>query len=880
MSLDKKHVFFFSQKTKIAKSTNTDLFGIRARLAVELADKSLPVLPGLIIDSELAGNITDISFEKDLQKYMDLFSAEVGKKFGDKNHPLLLKYVVSSNMAIAQYPLLHNIGLAKDTIPGFEDKVGAEFTANELLFLTHGALKIEQAVAQIENDAKKLKTLNETTAEIGSTLKAKNIKLSSSEIIARYESLLPKNFYESAAEQAEVLLKRVSRLLAIDEQNENDTAILVHPMVYGNYTKNSCSGACFTRNVVSGEKKLQGQFFAEAYNELFTPGKEIETIEPKYYKQLTKIAAQLEDEFKDIRQIRFTIENGKLWLIEQKSVEQRSTASLIMLYFDLLKRKLIDDTTLLNAFKPEQLSELLHPVIEEQSVKNLPTAAGGISGAPGAAVGRVYFSTDALIEAKRLAKQHGEDDRCILLMSATYAGDVKAIEQSTGVLSNEGGYSAHASVVSRQYGKISLVRPDMKISGKKAQIGDIQIKEGDYLTLNVPYYGTPYIYKGEAKLTQPNPDKLGLFDIVNLCKKHLGNFTVRANADSPKDAELAMKFGADGIGLCRTEHMFFNEERINLFRSMILAENADERKKQLAELQKIQTKDFYGIFKVMAGKHVTIRLLDSPLHEFLPHNNEEITALLAYMAASGNKMSKAELEARINALAENNPMLGHRGCRIAVSYPEIYEMQVRAIFDAACKLQKEKIKVSPEIMIPIIMNAAELKLIVYGKKIEGHTYQGLVDIAHEVCTAHGAKNMDYKVGTMIELPCAALGAGEIARYAQFFSFGTNDLSQTTLGLSRDDFNSFMPDYTMYDLVNGNPFAVLDPRVKDLISIAAERGKASRPDLLLGLCGEHGAVPENIQFCMESGLNYVSCSAYSVPIALLAVAQIHLSESKK
>jgi pyruvate,orthophosphate dikinase len=395
--------------------------------------------------------------------------------------------------------------------------------------------------------------------------------------------------------------------------------------------------------------------------------------------------------------------------------------------------------------------------------------------------------------------------------------------------------------------------------------------------LNVPYYGAPAVYKGEANLVQPNPDKLGLFDIVNVCKKHCEGFYVRANADSPKDAELALKFGAEGIGLCRTEHMFFNEDRINLFRSMILSESAEERAQYLEKLKKFQVKDFYGILKVMAEKKVTIRLLDAPLHEFLPHNSQEMDAFLEYMKGNGVKITKAELQARIDSLSENNPMLGHRGCRIAVSYPEIYEMQVSAIFEAACKLRKEKYKVEPEVMIPLVMNSTELKLILHGKKIEGYTYKGLKEVADEVCEKANVKDMSYKVGTMIELPCAALAAGEIARYAQFFSFGTNDLTQTTLGLSRDDFNSFMPDYTMYDLLEGNPFATLDPRVKELISIATERGKSVRPDLTAGLCGEHGARPENIKFCMNAGINYVSCSAYSVPIALLAIAQIKIAE---
>lgn len=877
MAFDKKKVFYFSQTKSVPKTASRDFFGIRARLALDLAEMKLPVLPGLIINSEVADEIEKVDYKKDLESYFTEFSKELGKAFGDENHPLLIKFVISPNMVISQYPILHNIGLAKDTVEGFADKVGGTFAANEILFLIIGILKVEKMIAESTDDKKYLATVDKTIDSVTKDFKSKEKKQKALSIIEKYEGLLPEGFFESAKKQIEVMLTRVSYLLEVDEQNDHDTAILIHPMVYGNYTKDSSSGICTTRNVITGEKVIQGMFYNNAYDELFSPGKNISQFDKKYVSQLTKTAEQLEDTFKDIRQIRFTVENGKLWLIEQKSVEQKSTASLIKLYFDLLKRKIIDDKTLIQSLKPEQLTELLHPVIEEASIKGLDSISGGVSGAPGAAVGRVYFSTEDLLDAKRLAKQQGEDTRCILLMHATYAGDVKAIEEATGVLSNEGGYSAHASVVARQYGKVSLVKPDMVITGKKAKIGNMVIQSGDYLTIHVPYYGSAVLYKGKASLVQPNPDKLGLFDMVALTKKYVGNFQVRANADSARDAGLSLKFGADGIGLCRTEHMFFQEERINLFRNMVLSQTEEERKKILADLKKIQIKDFYGLLKAMQGKPVTIRLLDAPLHEFLPHNETEKKEYLDYAKNCGIKMTKAALEAQMIALSESNPMLGHRGCRIAISHPEIYEMQVSALFEAACKLSKEKIKVFPEVMIPIIMNAAELKTLIYGKKIEGYTYTGLAEIAQEVCKKNKVTNLKYSFGTMIELPCAALSSAEIARYAEFFSFGTNDLTQTCLGLSRDDFTSFMPDYTMLDLIDGNPFSVLDSRVKELIELSTKRGTEARPDLSVGLCGEHGARPENIQFCMNAGLHYVSCSPYSVPIALLAVAQENLKK---
>jgi pyruvate,orthophosphate dikinase len=467
-------------------------------------------------------------------------------------------------------------------------------------------------------------------------------------------------------------------------------------------------------------------------------------------------------------------------------------------------------------------------------------------------------------------------------VSASFAEDVKAIEVATGVLSTEGGYSAHASVVARQYGKVSLVKPELRIKGNRAAIGDRVIKEGDYITLNVPFYGVPSLYLGKAELIEPDPEESGMLDFLALVEKFVTGFHVRANADKPRDAALARKFGAHGIGLVRTEHMFFDEKRINLFREMILSDTVEERKKALAKLQPMQKADFYKLFKIMEDYPVIIRLLDAPLHEFLPHNDQEMERFMRYLNSGkkgASRVSEKETRARCDALHEFNPMLGHRGCRIAVSYPEIYEMQVRAIFEAVYTLKKEGVRVEPEIMIPIIMNENELKLIIYGKKIEGKHIRGLVDVERDIRESFKAKAAPYKIGTMVELPAAALGAGELARYAQFFSFGTNDLTQTTIGLSRDDFNTFMPDYTQFDLLEGNPFQNLNPQVKELISLAVKRGKMTRPDLEVGLCGEHGAIPENIRFCMEAGLDYVSCSPYQVPLSKLAIAHIMIERAK-
>jgi len=886
-------IHFFSQKDIISPKVKPEILGIRGRQANEFAELSFPILPGIILDTGIASEIDPGKIKKDILELLGKCSKLVGKKYGDADNPMLLKIVISPNLAITAYPALHNFGLVKPTIDGFAKWVGVDFAANEVLFLIGGMMIIEEKIKELEGKTREKNEISEKNKLLKRMLgiqapsnelhqkeeKPLPKKKSAIEYMDEYAKYFPKGYFEDAESQLLITLGEISRMLKMDEQNDNDTAILIQPMVYGNYSKDSCSGAFYSRNVVTGEKKLQGNFFRNKFNEIGAEGHDINKIGTAHLKQLENIARTLEDKFKEIRQIRFVVENEKLWLIEQRLVDQKSTQSDIKLLLDLARRKVVTPTYVIKAIDPLRLNEILHPVINASSVKGLKSWKGGIAGAPGAAIGRVYFSTDALLEAKKQqAAQRGKDDRFILVVDSSFAEDVKAIEVSVGVLTAEGGYSAHASVVARQYGKVSLVSPALKIKGSKATLGDFCFSEGEYITINVPFYGESTVYKGAAELIEPDPKGSGLLDFIELSKGFIKSFHIRCNADNQRDAALALSFGAEGVGLCRTEHMFFKADRINVFRDMLLSDDKKERQRALDKLEVMQREDFYGIMKVMADREVTIRLLDSPLHEFMPHNSDELAAYIEHAAkVKKTKPSKAEITARIEALNEFNPMLGHRGCRIAVSYPEIYAMQVRAIFKAAYKLRAEKIDVHPEIMVPIVMNMSELKLIAYGKKIEGSNYLGIVDIEEALRKELKAKEVDYKIGTMIELPAAALGAGEIARYGRFFSFGTNDLTQTTLGISRDDFTAFMPDYTLFDLIDGNPFSTLDPRVKELISIATDRGRLTRPDLVCGLCGEHGANPANVRFCMDSGLDYVSCSPYSVPIALLAVTQAEIEK---
>lgn len=868
-------VHFFS-RYKYVKDINVwKRFGIRGKQAMEFAALNLPIVPGFILDSQIAAHLDNFELAAELPELITQFEQETGKTFNDPKNPLLLKVVISPNLAIVNYPTLHNFGLTDDTLSGFADYVGEDFGYHEILFLIHGVFQIEKKIAELQEDKKNIQLYTKKITALEAVI---NNNASINKMKKLFDDLrdtLPDDFFSNAYSQLEFCLRRISALLSLDELDNEDAALIVQPMVYGNYGSDSGSGEYTTRNPVSGQNTIYGWYVPDTFNSEDRKGQDVTSLEPKYVKELQKTARTVEDHFMEIRSIRFTIENKKLWFVDQRPLVTKSTQADIQLLLDLHKRKKIDDSFLIHAIKPEQLNEILHPVIHPDSVKNFKDIKGGIAGAPGAAIGRVYFTTDTLLDAYRNAQQQGEDTRMILCMPATFADDVKAIEVATGVLSSEGGYSAHASVVSRQYGKVSLVHKELKFTNKTVKIGDQTLKEGQLITLQVPHYGEPHIYFGKADLIEPDPKDSGLLDFVELIKKHVKGFHVRVNADTARDSQLAVNFGAEGIGLCRTEHMFFKEERINVFRQMILSENENERRKVLTKLKKMQKDDFYHIFKAMNGKEVTIRLLDAPLHEFLPHNKAQTKAFVQYLnkEAGTTKITERQIEELSESLQEFNPMLGHRGCRIAVSYPEIYEMQVEAIFEAAFKARKDGIKVYPEIMIPLIMNSDELKLIIFGKKIEGKNYKGLKGIEEEVRKKLKEKTkMEHHFGTMIELPVAALAAGDIARYADFFSFGTNDLTQTTIGLSRDDYTSFMPDYTLFDIITGNPFKELDPYVQELISTAVRRGKMTKPGLSTGLCGEHGAIPENISFCIDAGLDYVSCSVYSVPIALLAVAQ--------
>jgi pyruvate,orthophosphate dikinase len=874
--MNMKKYYSFSSTEFLDNAEDLDAIGSRGKRVMELASLGAPISPGFLLTNETVNDLSQNLAEPDtfFSEPMHKMEKIMGKVFSDAENPMLVKVVESPMLNMVNtFSTIHNIGLCDHTVDGFAKFVDANFAYHEYRNVIRKIIELE---SQTEITADRRKTLR----AFGDTLKKARKKEQVVKAINDHRSVFPEAVFNDGFEQLLYVIKLFQALFK-NSASSMDSSLLVQAMVFGNYGQEGLFGSYYTRDIITGDGKISGEFFVNAFDETERPGKPIGEIKASIRKDLERIGDDLEKHFLEIRRIRFTVESGKLWVIDQNPVPNKSTQSEIKGLLDLRKKGVVDDAYVINRIKPGRLSELLHPALDPLSVKSFSNAEGGIAGAVGAAIGRVYFSTDALIKAYRKASLVNEDTNFILALPSSFAEDVKAIEVAKGVISSEGGYASHAPVVARSLGKVAMVYPGIKFAKNTMTIGRKTVKEGEYITLNVPYYDPPIIYFGKASLTKPSPEGSGLIELLDIIQDHISpDFDVHANADQPADAKLARLFKAQGIGLCRTEHMFFNEKRIQKFRAMIIANDEKERKKALVELEQMQVSDFYEMLKTMAGLPVTIRLLDAPLHEFLPHTKESMDGFISFIKKKWPKITEAEIRSRCDLLKEFNPMLGHRGVRIAISFPEIYNMQVRAIFEAAYRLKKEKVDVHPEIMIPIVMTANEIKTIRYGKRIEGKSITGIREIEMEVREKHKSDPIDFRVGTMIELPAAALQADKIARYAEFFSFGTNDLTQTTNGLSRDDFNNFFSDYNEFDLLEENPFKVLGEQVKELIGIAAERGRLTRPDLVMGLCGEHGAEPENIAYVREIGLNYTSCSAYGIPIAKLAIAQMNLADKAK
>ena len=643
------------------------------------------------------------------------------------------------------------------------------------------------------------------------------------------------------------------------------TAVNVQEMVYGNRGDTSGTGVAFTRNPATGEKKLFGEYLMNAQGEDVVAGirtpKSIDTLKetmPECYEEFVRICHILEEHYRDMQDMEFTIEDGKLFMLQTRN-GKRTAAAALKIAVDLVNEGMLTKEEAILKVEPKQLDQLLHPNFDQTSLKAATVIAKGLAASPGAATGKIYFTAEDVVKAH----ENGEKD-LLLVRLETSPEDIEGMNLAHGILTIRGGMTSHAAVVARGMGTCCVSGcGELRIDEEKKTVitkDGKEYHEGDWMSLDG---STGNVYGEQIKTV--DPEIVGDFETFMGWADEIRTLKVRTNADNPKDASVARKFGAEGIGLCRTEHMFFEADRIFNFRRMITAETTEAREEALEKILPYQRDDFEQLFRVMAGYGVTIRFLDPPLHEFLPHTDEEIKPL-----AESLGMTFEALKARVESLKEFNPMMGHRGCRLAITYPEIAKMQTRAVIEAAIKVNQDGIQVSPEIMIPLVGDVKELK---YVKNIVCETADQIIKDAKV--------ELDYHVGTMIEIPRAALTADEIAEEAEFFSFGTNDLTQMTYGFSRDDAGKFLEDYYKKGIFERDPFAHVDQEgVGALMKIAVEKGKSVREDIKLGICGEHGGDPASIEFCHQLGLTYVSCSPYRVPIAKLAAAQAKVKESMK
>lgn len=861
-----------------------DLLGGKGSGLAEMANLGIPVPPGFTITTEvcvlyLKNQKYSEEVLKQIEEAIDKLETLNDKKLGDPDDPLLVSVRSGARVSMpGMMDTVLNLGLTDKSVLGLANKVNDKRFAYDCyrrfismfgdVVLGIDSNKFESL---IEGKKKELKVESDTD------LDAKALK----ELAERFKGVIKLEkgfeFPQDPKIQLQMAIDAVfeswnnSRAITYRKLNEIDdswgTAVNVQTMVYGNRGNTSGTGVAFTRNPSTGENKFFGEYLINAQGEDVVAGIRtpdfIDTLGnkiPEAYTQLVDICQRLEAHFKDMQDIEFTIQEGKLYMLQTRT-GKRTAAAAVKIATDMVAEGLIDKETAVTRVKAEHIDLLLHPRIDPDA--KLEVIAKGLPASPGAAVGKVVFTAEA---AEEMAEK---GEKTILVRTETSPEDIGGMAAAQGVLTVRGGMTSHAAVVGRGMGKPCVVGcGDISIDIKSGffMVNGNTIKEHDYITIDGSE-GSVIIGKVELIDAEINDD----LKKILIWADEIRTLGVRTNADNPADAGLARELGAEGIGLCRTEHMFFGEERIPAVREMIMAEDEKSRKKALKKLLPMQKGDFLGIFRSMEGLPVTIRLLDPPLHEFLP-DKEDLDAKLRELEASGDCGKIDEVKKvikRVVSLKELNPMLGHRGCRLGITYPEIYDMQVRAIMEAACELAKEGMQIVPEIMIPLVGLVKELSI----------TRKEVCKMAETVMAEKGVK-IDYKVGTMIELPRAAIIADKIAQEADFFSFGTNDLTQTTFGFSRDDVSKFIPIYQKAGIIEHDPFAVLDQEgVGEIMKIGIEKGRSVKPDLKMGICGEHGGEPKSIHFAYEIGLNYVSCSPYRVPIARLVAAQSTI-ESRK
>lgn len=865
-----KFVYSFNEGSKDMR----DLLGGKGANLAEMTKIGLPVPFGFTISTDACkdylnkGGMLDDEIVQEVYEHLDELEQVMGKKFGDIENPLLVS--VRSGAPVSMPGMMDtilNLGLNDDSVKGLAAKTGNErfaYDSYRRFIQMFGDVVMEIPKSKFDQifDGRK----KEVGAEYDVDLKTEDLKV----IIEGYKELVkaelgrefPQNPKDQLMEAIQAVFRSWNNERAILYRKLNNisaslgTAVNVQSMVFGNTGENSGTGVAFTRSPVNGENKIFGEFLVNAQGEDVVAGirtpQPIEQMKesfPDVYGKFEDIARILEDHYKDMQDMEFTVEEGKLFMLQTRN-GKRTAEAAVKVAVDMVNEEKIDKETAIMRIAPEQIDQLLHPAFDAEELKKHTPIGKGLPASPGAACGEIVFSADDAAVAKEAGK------KVVLVREETSPEDLAGMVAAEGILTARGGMTSHAAVVARGMGKCCVAGcHDITVyeEEKYMEIHGVKYHEGDMISIN----GTDgSVYA--AEIATKAPELSGNFGTIMKWADEIRTIGVRTNADNPRDAKQAVQFGAEGIGLCRTEHMFFEEERIPKIRRMILADTEEERREALAGLLPYQKGDFKGLYETMAGKPVTIRLLDPPLHEFLPKNEEDMKELSEQFGIPLEKIKTKTIE-----LHEFNPMLGHRGCRLAVTYPEIAEMQTEAIITAALEVKKETgIDIKPEIMVPLVGIPNELKNV---KKT--------IDETAERCFEQAGERLNYMVGTMIEIPRAALVADEIAEDAEFFSFGTNDMTQMGFGFSRDDTGKIIREYVEKGVLEEDPFQVLDQRgVGKLVKMAAEEGRKTRPNIKLGICGEHGGNPKTIDFCHRLGLNYVSCSPFRVPIARLAAAQ--------